>query len=228
MDNYSGKTCSRDTLMHIFNSLYSHFGPRHWWPGETQLEVVVGAILTQSVSWRNVEKAIGNLKGKGLLCVRALHDVPMAELEQAVVPTLYFRMKARKLKAFMGHLVNVYDASLDSMFGQPLASLRQELLSIYGIGPETADSILLYAGNYPIFVVDAYTRRIFARLGLLAETATYQEMQHFFMTRLTEDVELFNEYHALIDALGNRVCLARKPKCSECPLSAGCPSRQPC
>jgi endonuclease-3 related protein len=186
--------------------------------------VVVGAILTQSVAWRNVEKAIANLKGKGLLSVRGLQEASVTELEEAIVPTLYYRMKARKLKAFMEHLVTAYDGSLENMFSRPLSSLRPEVLSLYGIGPETADSILLYAGSYPVFVVDAYTRRIFSRLGFVSETATYEDMQRFFMTHLPAEIQLYNEYHAQIVALGNQVCLGRKPKCFACPLAGDCPA----
>lgn len=212
-----------DFLMEVYTRLYNHFGPRHWWPAETPFEVVVGAILTQSVAWRNVEKAIVNLKEAGLLSVEGLHQAEVEEIASLIVPTRYYRAKAKKLKAFINFLVEKYGGSLERLFAVPLDKLRPELLGLNGIGPETADSILLYAGEYPIFVIDAYTHRIFQRLGVFEPKVSYAEMQRFFMYHLPTDVKLFNEYHALIDALGNRLCRARKPTCQECPLlGLGC------
>ncbi|MBO8126246.1 MAG: endonuclease III domain-containing protein [Firmicutes bacterium] len=202
--------------------LYQHFGPRNWWPGETSFEVVVGAILTQSVAWRNVEKAIANLKGQGLLDPLALLAAPDEQIEEAVRPTRYYRMKTKKLKAFCRHLVEEYDGDLAKMFAKPWPKLREELLGVWGLGPETVDSILLYAGEKPTFVVDAYTKRIWARLGVHPEDIDYEELRAYFMDRLPEDVALYNEFHALIDGVGNRYCKAKNPKCGDCPLAAIC------
>lgn len=209
-------------LMDIYELMFSHFGPRGWWPGDSQFEVCVGAILTQSVSWKNVSKAIENLNKAGLLDHYAIYESPIEEIEKCIVPTLYFRMKARKLKAFVKHVVENYQGSLEMMFQKSLPKLREELLGIYGIGPETADSIILYAAEKPIFVVDAYTRRIFSRLGLFTEDYTYDQMQQFFMTHLKPDVQFYNEYHAQIVGVGNRFCSNKKPKCSDCPVGSLC------
>lgn len=208
--------------MLIFQHMLDHFGPRGWWPADTPFEVVVGAILTQSVAWRNVEKAMANLKAAGLCSAAALYDADEAAIAREIVPTRYYQAKAKKLKAFMTHLTAHYGGDLSRMFTRPLAELRRELLSLYGIGEETADSILLYAGNYPIFVVDAYTRRIFFRLGLLPEKISYSAVQKFFMARLPADAALFNEYHALIDAVGHHYCRGDKPSCAACPLAVCC------
>lgn len=210
-------------FMEVYDRLYSHFGPRHWWPADTPFEVIVGAILTQSVAWRNVEKAINNLKEAGLLSVDSLYQADTETIGQLIVPTRYYQAKAKKLKAFINHLVGNYNGDLKLMFSQPLEKLRPELLSLYGIGPETADSILLYAGGYHIFVIDAYTHRIFHRLGVFDEGAKYAAMQKKFMDNLPADVQLYNDYHALIDGLGHRLCRNQKPACSECPLAGlGC------
>lgn len=209
-------------LLQIFHKMLDHFGPRGWWPAETPFEVVVGAILAQSVAWRNVEKAIANLKAAGLFSAAALYHAAAADIAREIVPTRYYQAKTKKLQAFMAHLMERYDGDLNKMFTRPLAALREELLSLYGIGEETADSILLYAGNYPIFVVDAYTKRIFARLGILPASCTYRQVQRFFMENLPADVALFNEYHALIDAVGHYYCRNTNPRCQKCPLACWC------
>lgn len=209
-------------LREVFDRLYRHFGPRHWWPAETEFEVIVGAILTQSVAWRNVEKAIDSLKKAGLLDPLALYRATEEELWPLLRPTRYYQTKAKKLKAFVKHLVEEYGGDLAKMFSKPLHAMRQELLGIWGIGEETADSILLYAGRYPIFVVDAYTRRIFSRLGVFSPDVSYHEMQEHFMRHLPPDEPYYNEYHALIDALGNRLCFGQRPRCGECPLEDLC------
>lgn len=217
----SGEAAAR--LQEIFDRLYRYFGPRHWWPAETPFEVIVGAILTQNVAWKNVEKAIANLKGAGLLTPEAMMRARPEELEPHIRPTGYYRVKARKLKAFIDYLQERYGGSLEVMFAQPLDRLRAEILDVFGIGLETADAILCYAGNYPIMVMDAYTRRVFSRLGFFKEKATYQEMQDFFMANLPRDNRLYNEYHALIDGLANQICLKKKPACNRCPLVELCP-----
>lgn len=209
-------------LMHIYNKMFAHFGPRKWWPAETTFEVIVGAILTQSVAWRNVEKAINSLKQAGLLDIKALYSADTEAVAQLIVPTLYFRMKARKLKSFVNLLVDKYRGSLPGLFNQEMSKLREELLAVYGVGPETADSIILYAAEKPIFVVDAYTKRIFQRLGLFKDDIDYAGMQNFFMTNLPADTYLYNEYHALIVGIGNQFCTNKNPACHRCPLNEEC------
>ncbi len=208
-------------LMEIYCKMYEHFGPRGWWPGETDFEICVGAILTQSVAWRNVERAINNLKEKGLCTLRGMYNSTLEELERCIVPTMYYRMKAKKLKCFVNHVVENY-GSLRPMFDKNLPELRNELLGIYGIGHETADSIILYAAEKPIFVVDAYTKRIFSRLGYFEENASYDLMQRYFMEHLPPDTRLYNEYHALIVAVGNNYCRIRQARCPECPIGEFC------
>lgn len=209
-------------LMRYYEKMLEHFGPRGWWPGETTLEICIGAILTQSVSWKNVAKALQNLKNKGLLDIDQLYQSPIEQIEQCIHPTLYYRMKAKKIKAFINHMVHHHEGCFEHLFGQSINQLREELLGIYGIGQETADSMILYAAEKPIFVVDAYTRRIFSRIGLFAEDITYHEMQQFFMNHLEADTPLYNEYHALIVGVGNGFCANKKPKCTFCPLEAYC------
>ncbi|KKM11669.1 endonuclease [Clostridiales bacterium PH28_bin88] len=208
--------------MAIYQRLYDAFGPRRWWPAETAFEVMVGAVLTQNVAWRNVERAIASLKGTGLMDPMSLYQADQVHIERLIVPTRYYKTKARKLKALVTLVVERYGGDLNRMFSRPLGELRQELLGVYGIGPETADAILLYAGNLPIFVVDAYTRRIFHRLGVFPPDISYGAMQEYFQVHLPRDVALYNEYHALIDGLGHRLCLATRPRCGECPLVDEC------
>ena len=209
-------------LLQIFDLMYSKCGPRHWWPAETRLEVIVGAILTQFVSWKNVTAAIDNLKNENILSVEGICGADIEKLESLIRCTRFYKQKAKKLKSFCFHLKDKYGGSLDRMFDQDVESLRNELLSLYGIGEETADCIILYAAYKPIFVVDAYTRRIFSRLGLVEENASYKEIQMFFMENLDKDVRLYNEYHAQIDGIGNNYCSSKSPKCAECPLNTVC------
>jgi len=212
----------KNRLMTIYDLLYNAFGPRHWWPADTPFEVIIGAILTQNVSWKNVEKAIAALKEIDAMTPEAMAALPTDMLAEKIRPAGYFNMKAKKIKAFMEYLYSRYDGSLDRMFQMPLPVLRKELLSVYGIGQETADSIILYAGNMPIFVVDAYTKRIFSRLGLVDENYSYEAVQRLFMDNLPRDTRLYNEYHALIVAAGNMYCGNRKKKCGLCPLGLIC------
>jgi endonuclease-3 related protein len=214
-----------DKLMDIYSKLYEHFGPRHWWPADCSFEMIIGAILTQNVSWRSVTKAIENLKQEGLLSLEGILSCDPSDLAALVHPTRYHNQKAKKLQAFCSVVVEEFGGKLDAFLTQEMGTLREQLLDIYGIGPETADSIILYAAQKPIFVVDAYTRRIFSRLGIFPEKISYQEMQHFFMSHLPRDVELYNEYHAQIDALGNQTCLKTKPRCGECPVVCYCTAR---
>ncbi len=204
-------------LMDIYNTLYQHFGPQHWWPGETPFEITVGAILTQNTAWRNVEKAILNLKRAGLLAPEALYRLPLPYLATLIRPAGFFNLKAKRLKNFLEFLFKEYEGDLDRMFKEDTNTLREKLLKVRGIGPETADSILLYAGGKPTFVVDAYTRRILSRHNLISEEADYEEIRSFFMDHLPEDAGLFNEYHALLVALGKTYCRP-KPLCEKCVL----------
>lgn len=207
----------KDVLLQVYDRLYKTYGPQHWWPGDTPFEVIVGAILTQNTNWGNVEKAIANLKAEGILSPEGLRDVNHNHLARLIRPSGYFNIKAGRLKHFIDYLFKRHDGSLEKMFSLDLKKLRHELLEVKGIGPETADSILLYAGGYPIFVIDAYTVRIFNRLGILPEDSTYHEVQELFMDSLPNDARLFNEYHALIVKFGKEHCRS-KPVCEICLL----------
>lgn len=202
----------------IYDRLYRYFGPQHWWPGETPFEIIVGAILTQNTSWQNVARAIDNLKKAMVLTPEKLHSLPLDKLARLIRPSGYFNIKATRLKEFLKFLFKNYGGSLKKMFSRPLEDLRKEILSIKGIGPETADSILLYAGGFPVFVVDAYTKRIFSRQKLLSEEAEYHQVQELFSRNLKKDVQLYNEYHALIVRLGKDFCRKTNPKCETCPI----------
>ncbi len=208
----------RPPLHEYYNSLFTAFGPQHWWPGKTQFEVIVGAILTQNTSWTNVARAIENLRGEGLLAPAAIERVPLGRLEILTRPSGYFRQKARKLKAFCAFLRAEYRGSLKRMFETPTIVLREKLLGVFGIGPETADSILLYAGEHPVFVVDAYTKRMLARHGWAGAEAKYEDVRWMVERQFPGDTERFNEFHALIVNAGKNFCRARDPLCGECPL----------
>lgn len=201
-----------------FDALFRAHGPQHWWPGRTRSEVIVGAILTQNTSWANVERAIAGLRREKLLSATGIQRVPLARLARLIRPSGYFRQKARKLKAFVEFLQKHSHGSLDKLFATPTAELREQLLRVHGIGPETADSILLYAGNHPVFVVDAYTRRILERHGLADPKESYEEIRGRFEQSLPPSAELFNEYHALIVHTGKHFCRKQKPACEHCAL----------
>ncbi|MBI5682153.1 MAG: endonuclease III domain-containing protein [Deltaproteobacteria bacterium] len=211
------KTLS-DTLKKTYHKLFKAFGKQHWWPGETQFEIIVGAILTQNTAWTNVEKAIKNLKKAGALTPKRMHDLSQDELAKLIKPAGYFNIKAKRLKHFLNYLFDEYGGSLDRLFKKRADFLRKGLLLVNGIGPETADSILLYAGNHPVFVVDAYTQRIFSRHMIIDKEADYEEIQKVFMGNLPHEVKLFNEYHALIVRLGKDFCKNKKPLCNKCPM----------
>jgi len=200
-----------------YKLLFAEFGPQNWWPGETPFEVIVGAILTQNTAWSNVEKAIANLKRERLLTPARMASVKEKRLSKLIRPAGYHNIKAKRLKNFMGALSREAGGRLDKLLGLPKKALRGKLLAINGIGPETADSILLYAAGKPAFVVDAYTRRVFSRHGIVGEGAAYSEIQAAFVEALPKSVKLFNEYHALIVALAKRHC-RKKPGCEACPL----------
>lgn len=208
----------RGQIARFYAVLDEALGPLHWWPGQTRFEVIVGAILTQSTAWSNVERAIANLKREKLLDPHAMQRVRLQRLERLVRPSGYFRQKARKLKSFVRFLHVEFGGSLDRMFGQPTAVLREKLLAVHGIGPETADSILLYAGKHPVFVIDAYTRRILARHRMLDATAGYDQAQDLFHRHLPRETALFNQYHALFVETGKRWCRPRQALCHQCPL----------
>ena len=204
-------------LTKIYRKLHQTYGPRHWWPGETSFEVMVGAILTQNTSWRNVEKAIQRLKENGALNPEGIHRLKRSQLAPLIRSSGYYRIKAGRLKSFINFLFAEYGGDLRRMRRERLVALRQELLGVKGIGPETADSILLYGLEKPIFVVDAYTKRILSRHGMISEKASYEEVQKLFMDHLPADKKLFNEYHALLVHLGKMVC-QKTPRCDICPL----------
>ncbi len=198
--------------------MYEALGPQGWWPGETPFEVCVGAILTQNTNWQNVERAIDNLKKRGLLSPQALYELPEGILAELIRPAGYYRVKARRLKNFIRFLVEDFEGDLAKLFALPLEEARQALLKVSGIGPETADSILLYAGEKPTFVIDAYTRRILLRHGLATEDMGYEDLREMFMRHLPEDPALYNEYHALLVAVGKNFCRPQNPRCEDCPL----------
>ncbi|MBF0508221.1 MAG: endonuclease III domain-containing protein [Deltaproteobacteria bacterium] len=204
-------------LMDIFQSLAQSLGRQHWWPAETAFEVAVGAILTQNTSWNNTVLAINNLKSGGLLSLEALAQVDQSILAEKIRQAGYYNLKAGRLKNFLGFIMNELGGRFDALFQGPLAGLRENLLRVKGIGPETADSILLYAGGLPTFVVDAYTRRVLVRHALVSEDDGYDEIRDMFMDHLPADVELFNEFHALFVKTGHLYCRP-KPRCQGCPL----------
>lgn len=212
-----------EPVCRLFDLLYSRLGPQGWWPARSPFEVAVGAILTQSVSWSNVERAIANLDGAGLLNPEALRRVPLAVLAELIRPAGYYNAKAAKLKAFVEFLFAVHGGRLESLFAQPLEVARAQLLGVYGIGPETADSILLYAGGMPTFVVDAYTRRIFHRVGI-CDIASYDGLRLYCMERLPADPAVYNEFHALLVAVGKDHCRKQRPRCPSCPAHEMCRS----
>jgi endonuclease-3 related protein len=207
-----------EQLKEIYDLLYKRFGPQDWWPGDTPFEVIVGAILTQNTNWTNVEKAIINIKNADALTPDKLRCIDIAKLAALIRPAGYFNIKAKRLKNFLDWFFENYSGKLKNLENVPTAELREQLLSVKGIGPETADSILLYALNRPVFVVDAYTARICARHHLIDEDADYHRIQETFEFNLPSDIQLFNEYHALIVHLGKDFCKPT-PKCEECPLS---------
>jgi len=207
----------RDKLLDIYGILLDHYGPRRWWPADSPFEVVLGAILTQNTAWHNVEKAITSLKRFGPLTPENLLGLSEATLCDAIRSSGYYRQKGRRLRNFLGMLSDRFEGRLDSFFELPTEALREELLALSGIGPETADSILLYAAGRPAFVIDTYTLRILSRHSLIPEETSYAEAQLWITDHLPEDVQLFNEFHALLVTVGKDCCRPR-PKCSGCPL----------
>jgi endonuclease-3 related protein len=204
-------------LTEIYQLLFDRFGPQHWWPGQTQFEIIIGAILTQNTNWTNVEKAVANLKSAQLLTPEKLHHFNISKLAEVIRPAGYYNIKAERIKNFTDWLFRNHDGSLINLENLDTNRLRVELLSIKGIGRETADSILLYAFNREIFVVDAYTARLASRHSLIEPGADYEQLRELFQSNLPQDSQLFNEYHALLVRLGKEFCRPNA-KCPRCPL----------
>jgi len=205
-------------LMEMYRCLKDHFGPQDWWPAETPLEVMIGAILTQNTNWTNVEKAISNLRERELLSLDRLTALPTDELAVYIRPAGYYNIKAKRLKNLLNFIADEYDGNLPAFLDQEMDAMREGLLSVNGVGHETADSIVLYAANRPLFVVDAYTHRILSRHAMASEESNYHELQALFMDHLPEDAVLYNEFHALIVLTGKNYC-RKKPRCGDCPLT---------
>ena len=209
---------SSEFLFSLFWQLYDFFGPQHWWPGQTPFEIAIGAILTQNTAWKNVEKAIGNLKESQSLSPSAIWAMPEGELAGLIRPAGYYNIKAGRLRNFVRVLMEQFDGSMEDMAARDEDATREMLLEIKGIGPETADSIILYALEKPSFVVDAYTFRILERHDVIDSSWDYHMLRDFFMENLPADVCLFNEFHALFVAAGKTFCRPRRPACDACPL----------
>jgi endonuclease III related protein len=210
---------TKQILEEIHERLSKHFGPQHWWPAQEPFEVMVGAILTQNTNWTNVAKAIINLKQAKLLTPQNIYELNISRLAELIKPAGYFNIKAQRLKNFVQWFYGSYQGNIDRLINQDHQSLRQQLLDIKGIGPETADSMLLYALQKPAFVVDTYTYRILSRHEVIQDETTYEELQTLFHDNLRNDVPLFNEYHALIVRTGKEYCKKSNYKCNDCPLN---------
>lgn len=208
----------KEKLASIYTQLYKHFGPQAWWPGDTPFEVMVGAVLTQNTNWTNVEKAMDNLKRAGVMSFEGLSQLPVDLLAEYIRPAGYFNIKAGRLRNLFAAIDEQYGGSLDAMLKEETVELRRVLLSVKGIGPETADSILLYAAERPVFVVDAYTYRILLRHDLIPEDFDYDDLQQLFMDNMEQNAGLFNEFHALLVCAGKDFCKKTTPRCSICPL----------
>jgi endonuclease III related protein len=208
---------TREKLMEMYGRMMEAYGPQKWWPGETPFEVMVGAVLTQNTNWTNVEKAIGNLKRQGLLSPEAIHNMESEELAEVIRPAGYYRVKAGRLKNLMRWMFERFEGDVERMLATPMRELREGLLSVSGIGKETADSVLLYAGGKLSFVVDTYTYRVMRRHGMIEPEADYERVREMFMESLDEDAGLYNEYHALLVKVGKEHCKPRA-RCEGCPL----------
>lgn len=205
-------------IREVYEVLYRTWGPLGWWPGRDEEDIIIGAVLTQNTSWRNVRRAMDNLEARGLCRLRAIAKARHDRLAVPLHPVGYFNLKAKRLKSAAKWFVEKWDCDWARLRAEPTATLREALLEVHGVGPETADSILLYALDHPIFVVDAYTKRILSRHGIADAKASYDEIQRIFEKHLPRERQLFNEYHALLVKLGNNLCKGRKPLCDECPL----------
>lgn len=209
----------RDDLLKIYKHLQGYFGDLHWWPADTPFEVMVGAILTQNTAWTNVEKAMTDLKERNLLSPDALYRIEEETLAETIRPSGYYHIKAKRLKSLVRFLLEEYSGNIETMCAESLPVLREKLLSVKGIGPETADSILLYACQKPVFVSDAYTQRILKRHGLIPDDADVSQIRALCMAHLPHDASFFNQFHALLVYAGKTFC-RKTPKCSPCPLRA--------
>jgi endonuclease III related protein len=212
-------------LLEAYERMLAAFGPQHWWPGDSPFEVMIGAVLVQNTAWRNVERAIGNLREAGLMEPHPLFALPLREIAELIRPAGYYQVKAKRLHNLVRFLVEEYDGSIEAMFRTDLATLREQLLAVHGIGPETADVILLYAGGLASFVVDTYAHRILARHGWIGYDASYHEIKDYFESNLPADAPLYNEYHALLVRVGKDYCKRTAPKCETCPLAEMLPAR---
>lgn len=212
------KETNKNPFLRVYSDLLHHYGPQKWWPAGTPFEVMVGAVLTQNTNWANVEKAIVNLKREDLLHFTELQDVPVEQLAEYIRPSGYYNIKAQRLKNLLQMIAEKYEGEPQFLFEDGLESARENLLGVRGVGPETADSILLYAATKPVFVIDTYTHRVFSRHEIVLEENDYHTLQQEFMDNLPEDVLLFNEFHALIVAVAKEFCKKGKPRCKECPL----------
>lgn len=201
-----------------FELLLDHFGPQGWWPGETECEILVGAVLTQNTNWGNVARAIANLRDAGLLDCSILAQCRVEEISELIRPSGYYNLKARRLKNLLAMIDERYDGQLEMLLADEWQMARENLLQVKGVGPETADSILLYCGGHPVFVIDAYTHRVFNRHNLVEEETDYHSMQELFMDNLPDDPQLYNEFHALIVKVAATYCKKNKPLCEQCPL----------
>ena len=213
-------------LQQVYNRLLDAFGPQGWWPGDSALEIIIGAVLTQNTSWKNVERAIDNLRKANAIRLSKLRTMNVERLGELIRPAGYFRLKARRLKNLVEMIQSEFDGSLDVMLDREVAELRERLLEVNGIGPETADSIILYSAGLPTFVIDAYTARVLKRHGWVEPKADYQVMKDYFEDHLPHDAKMFNEYHALIVRLGKEFC-RKQPNCDECPLADLLPDGKP-
>ena len=209
---------TKDLLEEMYRRLDAAYGDQRWWPGDTPLEVAVGAILTQNTAWVNVEKAVANLKSAGLLEPGALARLTPSEIAPLIKPAGYYNVKARRLRAFLDFLAEEYDGDVAAMAREEPAAARSKLLAVRGVGPETADSILLYACGLPTFVVDAYTYRVLHRHGLADEAVAYDELTELFEANVEADVALYKQYHALVVRVGRERCRRGEPRCAGCPL----------
>ena len=216
------------TLEQYYRRLLEALGPQGWWPATTRLEVILGAILTQNTTWNNAARALARLRSRGLLSLKRLREIEEANLQSLIRPAGFFVQKAGAIRGFVAWVDTVHAGSLDRMFRMPAEPLRTALLELKGVGPETADAILLYAGGKPFFVADAYTRRILARHGLVSESSTYDETQTFVHRNLERDAEVYNEFHALLVEVGKRYCRRSRMECSACPLGAYLRPSGPC
>ena len=201
-----------------YRLLYDHFGPQDWWPGDTPFEIMVGAVLTQNTNWSNVQKAINNLKSEDLLSYQSLCQLAVDEIAQLIRPAGYYNLKAQRLRNLLDMVATHYHGDLDLFLEDDLESARENLLAVKGVGPETADSILLYACGRPVFVVDMYTHRVFSRHNMVEEEADYSTNQNVFLDHLPQETQLYNEFHALIVRVASTFCKKTKPLCEQCPL----------